>query len=211
MINFVIILFGVTMLYVSYTTRMESYIKALFFQGILLFFLILLDAGSLELLHLIFLSFETLAVKAVLIPLFLIYIVRKNGIHREIEPYVTNLSSLFITILIYAAGFYITYWTAIKVPGIKPFYFGISISTMVTGIFVIITRKKIITHVMGYMMLENGIFLLSLSIAREMPFIVMLGVLLDIFIAVYLLGILVNKIQDTFAELHIDTLSNLRD
>jgi hydrogenase-4 component E len=61
------------------------------------------------------------------------------------------------------------------------------------------------------MMLENGIFLLSLSIARDMPFIIDLGVLLDIFTGVYLLGLFVNKIQDQFDRQDIDTLTKLRD
>ena len=82
---------------------------------------------------------------------------------------------------------------------------------MITGLFVIMTRKKIITHVMGYMMLENGIFLLSLSIAREMPFIVNLGMLLDIFIAVFLLAVIVNRIKSTVEEATVDKLTELKD
>ncbi|MCU0848851.1 MAG: hypothetical protein MUD12_13280 [Spirochaetes bacterium] len=211
MIQFIIILFGLTMLYVSVTTRIESYIKAIAAQGVILFLLVLFDYGTTHLANLIFLSFETLAVKAVAIPLFLIYIIRKNGIFREVDPSITNYSSLAITTAIFAAGFYIAYWTVGAVSNIRPFYFGISISTIVTGLFIIISRKKIITHVMGYMMLENGIFLLALSIAREMPFIVAMGVLLDIFIAVYLLGLFINKVQDSYSDTHIDALAKLKD
>ena len=61
------------------------------------------------------------------------------------------------------------------------------------------------------MLIENGIFLLALSIAKEMPFIVAMGVLLDIFMAVYIFGLFVNKIQDVFTEIKIDNLSNLKD
>jgi hydrogenase-4 component E len=211
MIHFIIILFGLSMLYVSVTTRIESYIKALAAQGLILFILVLINYSTINLANLIFLSFETLMVKAVAIPLFLIYIIRKNGIYREVDPYVTNYSSLAITTAIFAAGFYIAYWSEGAVSNIRPLYFGISISTIVTGLFIIITRKKIITHVMGYMMMENGIFLLALSIAREMPFIVALGVLLDIFIAVYLLGLFINKVQDSYSDTHIDTLAKLKD
>jgi len=211
MIQIAIILFGLTMLYVSVTSRLESYVKAIAAQGAILFFLVLLDYGTTNPGNLIFLSFETLAVKAIAIPMFLMYVIRKNGIYREVEPSVTNYSSLAITTAIFAVGFYISYWSAGTVSNMRPFYFGISISTIVTGLFIIISRKKIITHVMGYMMLENGIFLLALSIAREMPFIVALGVLLDIFIAVYLLGLFVNKVQDSYSDTHIDSLAKLKD
>jgi len=211
MISFLIILFGVTMLYVSISTRLESYIKVLAIQGLILFLIILSDYSILHITSLIFLSFETLLVKAITIPTFLIYIIRKNGIFREVDPFVTNILSLIITSAIFAGGFYLAFWSQGAVNNIRPLYFGISISTIITGLFIIISRKKIITHVMGYMMLENGIFLLALSIAKEMPFIVALGVLLDIFIAVYLLGLFINKVQESYSDTHIDTLAKLKD
>ena len=211
MIQTIIILFGLIILYVGTTSRIEGYIKALAAQGGLLFLLVLTDAGEAHLATTLFLSFETLIVKGILIPIILFKVVRKNGIHREIEPNIPFFFSLIITSAIFALGFYITYWVSFTSGPLRPFYFGVAISTMLTGFIVIITRKQIITHVIGYMLIENGIFLLALSIAKEMPFIVALGVLLDIFIAVYLLGLFVNKIQDTFAEINVDTLAKLKD
>ncbi len=211
MTPFIIILFGLTMLYVGSSSRIEAYIKAIAVQGALLFLLILFDYDSENLANFIFLAFETLIVKAILIPIVLITVVRKNGIHREIEPYIPNFFSLIITSVIFGLGFYVAYLASNNSVSVRPFYFGVSISTIVTGLFIIITRKKIITHVMGYMFIENGIFLLSLAASKEMPFIVALGVLLDIFMAVYLLGLFVNKIQDALAEIHVDSLQKLKD
>lgn len=212
MTTFMIILFGLTMLYVGSASRIEAYIKAIAIQGLLLFLLIIIDDyESANLANILFLSFETLVVKAILIPVVLITVVRKNGIHREIEPYIPNFFSLIIITAIFGLGFYIAYLASKYSVSARPFYFGISISAIVSGIFVIITKKKIITHVMGYMLLENGIFLLSLAASKEMPFIVALGVLLDIFIAVYLLGLFVNRIHDAFSEIHVDSLQKLKD
>ena len=211
MIQSLIILFGLTMLYVGSMSRVESYIKALAVQGVILFLIVIIDYGTENIANMLLLSAETLVVKAILIPLVLIKVVRKNGIHRELEPYIPDFFSLLITSIIFALGFYITYWMSDVSGTVRPFYFGVSISTLVTGFFVIMTRKKIITHVMGYMLIENGIFLLALSIAKEMPFIVAMGVLLDIFMAVYIFGLFVNKIQDVFTEIKIDNLSNLKD
>ena len=59
--------------------------------------------------------------------------------------------------------------------------------------------------------MENGIFLLSLSVAKEMPVIVNLGVLLDVFIAVFILGLLVNRINKEFDGLEVTQLSDLKD
>lgn len=211
MIPLIIILFGVTMLYVSSASRIESYIKALNMQGFLLLLLVVFDYGTIHIESFIFLCFETLVVKAIAIPLFITHIIRKNGVYREVDPNVTSRFSIIVTSIIFVMGFYFSFWAIDKVDNIRPFYFGISISTMVASIFIIITRKKIITHVMCYMMLENGIFLLALSIAREMPFIVAFGMLLDIFIAIYLFGLFVNKVQDTYSEVDITKLTSLKD
>ena len=94
---------------------------------------------------------------------------------------------------------------------IKPLYFGVSVSTIMTGFFIILTRKQLFSHVVGYMMMENGIFLLSLSVAADMPFVVNAGVLLDIFVALYVLGLFSVKIQTALEESSIDMLTDLKD
>lgn len=211
MIPFMLILFGLTMLYTGVTSRVEAFIKVLAAQGIILFVLVLLDFGDDSIANMLFILFETLIVKGGLIPVILFIVVRKNNIFREIEPNIPFYFSLFITSMIFALGFYVTYITVGIKGTVRPLYFGISISTIVTGFVIIMTRKKVITHVMGYIVIENGIFLLTLSVAKEMPFIVSLGVLLDIFIGIYLLGLFVNKIQDTFSGLNISSLTKLKD
>ncbi len=211
MIGFLIILFGITMLYIASTTRLEGYVKMLVLQGVILFILAILNIKHFDDLNAYLIIFETLLVKAIIIPWFLIKIIRKNEISREIEPYISNFNFLFIVSLIFIFGFFISFWAYHFTKDVHALFFGISISTIMTGLFIIVSRKKIITHVMGFMMMENGIFLLSLSVAKEMPFIVSLGILLDVFMAIFLLGLFVNKIQSTFDELHIDHLTNLKD
>ena len=71
-------------------------------------------------------------------------------------------------------------------------------------------RKKVVTSVIDYIMMENAIFFLSLSLSKEMPMIVSMGVLLDIFIAVYILGFLINKVSETFGQ-DDDALRMLKD
>lgn len=211
MINFLIVLFGVTMLYVAATSRIEAYVRMLALQGLILFLLVAADWQSFHLLNLLFLAVETLGFKAVIIPWFLQRVVRRNGVYRELEPYIPNFFSVVIASLIFAFGFLLAYGSLEFARDIKPLYFGVSVSTMMTGLLVITTRKMLITHVAGFMMLENGIFLLSLSMAREMPLLVNLGVLLDIFLGIFLLGLFATKIKSTFDESKIDALTHLRD
>jgi hydrogenase-4 component E len=154
---------------------------------------------------------ETLGFKTIIIPLILVKVVRRLGIRREVEPYTMNFHSLLIAAVILVFGFVTAYMAIEPAQTIKPLHLGVSISTIMIGLYVIMSRKKIITHILGFIILENGIFMLSLSIAGEMPFIVNLGVLLDIFIGIFLLVMVLNRIHETFDEVHIDKLTRLTD
>lgn len=206
-----IVLFGLTMLYMAATSRIKAHIKMLSTQGLILFLILFLDEDKTNFINMIFLSTETLLVKTILIPLFLTRILNKNEVFRDNEPHIPNFYSLVIASIMLFAGFIISNLHGQGFENITTLYFGVSISTILISLFLITTRKKILTHVIGYIMMENGIFLLSLSVAKEMPIIVNMGVLLDIFIAVFILGILINKINTAFEELNICELCNLKD
>jgi hydrogenase-4 component E len=87
----------------------------------------------------------------------------------------------------------------------------VALSALFTGLYIIITRRKIITHVMGFLIIENGVFVLSLAVGSEMPMLVNTGILLDIFVSVILLGIFADKIGDVFEEQDVEQLRNLKD
>ena len=150
-------------------------------------------------------------IKGFIIPFFLLRVIRKNEIGREVEPYISQFYSMLIASGIFILGFVVAYWSAKIGSGVKPLYFGVSIVLIVASLFLIVNRKRIITHILCYMILENGIFLLSLSVANEMPLLVNLGVLLDLFVGIYLFVIFFNKIQEMFDGNHIDILTELKD
>ena len=87
----------------------------------------------------------------------------------------------------------------------------LSIAMIITSLWLITIKHKVLSNVIGFITMENGIFLLSLSVAKEMPIIVNLGVLLDIFIAVFILGMLVKEINNEFDDLEVSQLSDLKD
>ena len=211
MTDILIILLGTSMLYVFAVSRIEAYVKTLALQGFLLFLLVIIDIQEINWLNIAFLSLETLVIKAIIIPYFLLSVIRKNEIAREIEPYITQFYSLIVASAIFIFGFVAAFWAAKTNAGIKPLYFGVSIMLIVSSLFLIINRKTIITHILCYMMLENGIFLLSLSVANELPLLVNLGVLLDLFVGIYLFVIFFNKIQEMYDGSHIDELTELKD
>jgi len=211
MSDILIILFGTTMLYIFAASRIESFVKTLALQGVLLFLLVMIDAQGISWLNLVFLGLETLIMKGIVIPYFLLRVIRRNEIGREVAPDVSQLYSLQIASIIFIFGILVAYWAAGTGTVVQPLYFGISISVIMGSLFLIVQRKRIITHILCYMMLENGIFLLSLSVANEMPLLINLGVLLDLFVGIYLLVIFFNMIQSIYDGNNIDVLTELKD
>lgn len=209
--NALIVLFGLTMLYISTTGRMLAHIRMLSFQGFLLFLICYFCIEKTDLANFIFLAFETLIVKTIIIPAFLIKILHKNHTYRDTEPHIPHFYCLVLASTLLFGGFLIS---SIKNPafyGINLMYFGVSTAVIIISLFLITIRHKVLTGVTGFITLENGIFLLSLSVAKEMPIIVNLGILLDIFIAVFILGLLINRINEVFEDLNVCKLCGLKD
>ncbi len=212
MIHFLILLFGVTMLYTAATGRIESYVRVLVVQGACLFALVLMEFDPAHLWGFVFLAVETLGFKTLVIPGFLLRVVRRNAINRDLGAALSHFHSLVLAGIVFALGFLLAGEASARgVLPLRSLYFGVAVSTILLALLIIVTRRMLVTHAIGYMMLENGIFLLSLAVAREMPILVHLGVLLDIFMGIFLLGLFVTKIKSTWDESRVDALVHLRD
>ena len=151
MTNFLILLFGVTMIYASSSTRVESYIKTLSFQGVLLFLIVLGNHTWTDYISLAFLAAETLVFKAVIIPLFMTRIVRKNGIFREVEPYIPYFYSLIFTSIMFAAGIFISFWVIDQMQSLRPVYFGVAVSVIISGTDARTGKCVIIDNAFGFL------------------------------------------------------------
>ncbi|MCW3091349.1 MAG: hypothetical protein JWP81_2418 [Ferruginibacter sp.] len=209
MTNVLLIIFTISLLYLGIAHRLLTYIKILVFQGIILFGIAFIELIQINALNLAFVLLETIAFKAIAIPLFLNYVIKKNRITRDAEPFLSNFISLIIITMIIISMFILS--NAIDDSGISKIYFVVALSTLFTGLYIIVTRHKLITHVMGYLVIENGVFILSLAVGNEMPMLVNMGILLDIFASVFLLGIFVNKIGDILKDADVDQLKSLKD
>ncbi|MEI6274686.1 MAG: hypothetical protein WCP08_01795 [Prolixibacteraceae bacterium] len=209
MIHVLLIIFIITLFYMAIANRLMTYIKVLALQGVLLFFVVFLQLNRIDPVNLGFILLETIVFKSLAVPLFLSYLLKRNNITREAEPFLPNFVSLVITTAIVIVNILIA--NVIKDDHLDKIFFVVALSTLFFGLYLIATRRKIITHVMGYMVIENGVFVLSLAIGNEMPLLVNLGIMLDIFASVLILGIFMNKIGDVFKDVDVDQLSNLKD
>ena len=209
--NGFIILFGLTMLYLAATSRIISHVRILIAQGILLFLICLCGFKHTPLLNLAFLTIETLIVKSIVIPWFLYRILKKTRANRDVAANIPHFYCLVIASVILLGGFLVSNYFISLMKMISPLYFGVSAATIIISLWLITIKHKIISNVIEFITMENGIFLLSLSVAKEMPMLVNLGVLLDVFIAVYILGLFVNEINKEFHDLEVAHLSELKD
>ncbi|HNQ37055.1 MAG TPA: hypothetical protein P5086_06060 [Prolixibacteraceae bacterium] len=209
MADVLLITFLITLFYMAIANRLMTYVKVLALQGVLLFFVAFIQLSEINLLNLVLILLETIIFKSVAVPAFLAYLLRRNQITREAEPFLPNFVSLLIVTAIVVVTFLLSNYISDTI--LDKLFFVVALSTLFTGLYLIATRRKIITHVMGYMVVENGVFVLSLAVGNEMPMLVNLGIMLDIFASVLILGIFLNKIGDVFRDVDVDQLSNLKD
>jgi len=209
MINILLITFAISLIYMGIANRLSTVINILAVQGIILFGVSLIELIQINTINLIFILFETIVFKTIAIPIFLNNVIKKNNIVREAEPFVPDFASIVIITGILLGSFILS--NIINVEHVRKMFFIVAISALFTGLFIIVSRKKVVTHIMGYLVIENGVFILSLSAGSTMPMLVNTGITLDIFVSVLVLGIFVNRIGNTFEEMNVDHLTNLKD
>ena len=209
MLHVLLIVFLISLFYMSIANRMSTYVNVLALQGVLLFLVAFLELKHINTVNLVLILLETIVFKAIAVPVFLKYVLKRNHITREAEPYLPNFVSLIITTIIVVTTILLS--NTMEESNLDKMYFVVALSTLFTGLYFIATRRKIITHVMGYLVIENGVFVLSLAVGNEMPLLVNLGIMLDIFASVLILGIFLNKIGDVFKDIDVNKLTNLKD
>ena len=168
-----VLFFAFTMLYMSASSRLKSSINMLGLQGLLLFLIFNKISNHVEIYNYIFLAFETLVIKMLVIPMIIWRVAKKNETFTDTEPNIPRFYSLVIATLILFFGFIFAAISRHHMLVTNPIPFGISIATIILGLFFITVRKKILTAIIGYIMMENGIFLLSLSIEKRCPLLLM--------------------------------------
>ena len=197
-------------LFVLGTSRLRAVINASAWQGVVLGVLALLVHREIHL-EAIAVSAGAILIKGLLIPGMLMRAMRDASVRREVEPFIGFIPSL----LLGAIGTALALLFSGTLP-LAPEHEGSllvpsSLATVLTGFLVLTTRRKAITQVVGYLLLENGIFIMGLCLLNAMPFLVEIGVLLDLFVGIFVMGIIINHISREFASLDVGRLSSLKE
>lgn len=191
------------------TSRLIFSIRAVAFQGVILGILPgLIHPFSW---HLVGITVGIVAAKGFLIPYLLNRAVLSAEIKREVEPFLGYVPTLLLGALFTALSF----GFAGKLPMLPEhqnyMFVPASIATLMAGFLILTTRRKAISQVIGYLVLENGIFIFGLLLAEAMPIMVEAGALLDLLVGTFVMGIVINHISREFSSLDTSRLTSLKE
>jgi hydrogenase-4 component E len=207
----VLVLLILTNLHLLGSSRLAACIRTVAAQAVLLGILPLLAQWSDIDLRLGALMAVSTAIKAGVLPWLLRRAVREAGVQTEVEPIVGFTTSLLLGLGLLGAALHVA--SRLPPPGADgtKFLVPVALFTIMVGMLVIVGRKKAVMQALGYLAMENGIYAFGLAFAVEEPLLVEMGVLLDVFVAVFVMGIAMHHISREFDHIDTDRLSALKD
>ena len=198
-------------LFVLASSRMGAAIRVVAMQGVVLGALpLLLAPPGHPLGHYVLLAGGALAIKGVLIPWLMFRAIREASIRREMDPVVGFVPSMVLGGVGVALAFAFSGRLPLPEPA-HPFLVPTALSTAWAGMLLVVSRRKAVNQVLGFLVLENGVFVFGLLLSGFMPMMVEAGVLLDLFAAVFVMGIVMFHINREFSSLDTEKLSALKD
>lgn len=193
------------------SSRLPSLIRAVAVQGVVLGVMPLgIEHDSFDW-RVATVALATMVGKGIVIPTLLRRAMRAANIEREIQPFLGYVPSLLL-----GAGGTIAAVALARALPLLPEHSGSllvpgAIASMLTGFVLLIGRAKAISQVCGYLILENGIYLFGLLLIHSTPLLVESGILLDVTVGIFVIGIIVDRIQRAFDSLDTRKLTTLRE
>lgn len=157
------------------------------------------------------LSVTTIVSKGLVLPWLMRICLRNSEIRREIEPFVGFGSSLLCGTGLLALAVWVTVRMHLTQTGVPAVLMISSFFLVFVGLFIMVTRRKAITQSLAYLVLENGVYGVGVGMSLDFPFIVELGILLDVFVGVFLMGNLLFHLDREFEHMDVDKLTELSD
>jgi hydrogenase-4 component E len=196
------------------SNRLMALVKIMAFQGIVVSLtpLFLEHHEAMNFSSIILLQ-VMLVIKGMLIPGFMYAAVKKIKIQREVEPIIGYHASLFAGLVFILLGAFIANRLHISLPVENDLLLITAITTLSSGLFLLMSRRKAITQVIGYLMMENGIYLIGTALAKETHtmYVVEFGVLLDLLVGIMIMGIILHNINSSYNDVDTALLGQLKD
>jgi hydrogenase-4 component E len=197
-----------TLIYLSIADRFRNHTTILTVQGVLLFGIAMARLHSFHPVEMSFIIVETLIFKAIVIPAILTRVIGKTKI-RRIHTSSSQFGSLVMSIGALVASCAITYNMADEYANI--IFFGVALYALLSGLILIVMRKRIFAHLVGFLVIENGVFLFSMAIGVEFPLLINLAIMLDILVSILMLGIFLRRMDNEMHTDESDALTQIKD
>ena len=181
MILALVLLYVVSLVYISITERFRSYASLVGLQGWLLLAIALVRLQQIEIWSLLFVVAETLLFKAIVVPAILFAVIRRTKINRIAASGTSQFNSLVLSLAALVASISVTYCIAEET--INLVFFGVALYALLSGLILIVVRTRIFSHMVGFLVIENGVFLFSMAVGVEMPSMIEIAIMLDILIS----------------------------
>ncbi len=204
----ILIVLLLTNFFILGTASLRASIRAVALQGILLSILPL-QVESQATIRLVVLVLVTMVIKGLVIPMMLLKALRDVHIRHEVEPYLGFVPSLLLCVVGTGLALLFSDHLPLAAADRGSMFVPASLATLLAGFLVLTTRRKAISQVTGYLMLENGIYVFGLLLYQAM--VVEVGILLDLLVGIFVMGIVLNHIQREFSSLDTERLSRLRE
>ena len=193
------------------SSRLTRCIRIVAFQGVLLAGLTLAVHAPAITVRPVFLAAAIFALKGAAFPWLLSRVLQDVGVRREVEPLVSYISSMMGGTVGLAICFWLSSRLPLPTPPLSPLVVPVALFTTLVGLFLIVSRRTALMQVLSYLVLENGIYTFGIGLVEGTPMVVELGVLLDVFVAVFVMGIAIFHINREFDHIDANQLAALRD
>ncbi len=212
LVNALLVLVLVLNLFALGTSRIQSLIRIVAAQGILLGIIALCAHEKIGAAVIVSAS-AAIIIKGVLIPSIMTKSLQAADIKREIEPFIGFLPSILLGAAATAAALLFTpALSGSAVDGNTPsLIIPASFSTIFVGFIILVSRYKAVTQSLGYLVLENGIFIFGILLVEAIPLVVEMGMLLDLFVGIFVISIITNHINRAFSSMDTRRLVSLKE
>lgn len=192
------------------SSRLNSCIRFAALQGIMVGILPLAVSSTELTFRIAVIGTAIIGLKGFVFPHLLLHALRESDTSREVQPFIGYATSLSLGVLSLLASFWLDSKLKLPAHSSSNIIVPVAFSLMMTGLFLIVARRTAVNQVIGYLVLENGIYTFGLAIVRDIPVLIELGVLMDMFVAVFVMGIAIYRINREFDHIDSDRLNTLK-
>lgn len=210
LVDYILSLVLLSVLFSFGSSRLPALIKVLAFQGVVVSIVPLFIGHDLTGWGILF-TLVTMTIRGIIIPFCIYLAIKKVAIHREVEPIIGYHASLLAGLGLIVAATYVSHKFDITSISTSTLLLPASITLLVAGMFLLMARRNAIAMVLGYIMMENGIYLVGTTFSVRARHIVEFGILLDVLAGVMIMAVILQNIKQKFDDVDTALLRTLKE